>query len=361
MENNELQHWGVKGMKWGIRRYQNKDGTLTEAGKKRYAKEEEAAKKKAEQEEAARKQEHDYAIADRLYEEHARPTIRACNSAYNNYKAGKREDAMRDLDEAGAHLKKIEEGAKKAYNTDSILKSDLYLEPKWAYESLLEDVTGQRSEFIDKEARRVKHSDEPENFDDYLAHWGVKGMKWGIRRYQNKDGTLTPAGKKRYAEEMARLDKESKILKNKQRTKAQLDKLDAKRREIEEQKRSLSGKTDKPKIAKPASGKKKLSDLSNEELEAKIARLKLEKSYKELVNEINNSSQSNAGNKGKGQNNTVKNVSKGKAFVDHVGKNILAPAATDVSKEYVKKALKEGMDRLINELKSSEEDKDKNK
>lgn len=32
----ELQHWGIKGMKWGIRRYQNEDGTLTEAGKKRY-------------------------------------------------------------------------------------------------------------------------------------------------------------------------------------------------------------------------------------------------------------------------------------------------------------------------------------
>lgn len=32
-----------------------------------------------------------------------------------------------------------------------------------------------------------------------LYHWGVKGMKWGVRRYQNKDGSLTPAGKKRYS------------------------------------------------------------------------------------------------------------------------------------------------------------------
>lgn len=31
-----------------------------------------------------------------------------------------------------------------------------------------------------------------------LAHWGIKGMKWGRRRYQNADGSLTPAGKKRY-------------------------------------------------------------------------------------------------------------------------------------------------------------------
>lgn len=33
--------------------------------------------------------------------------------------------------------------------------------------------------------------------ENELYHWGVKGMRWGIRRYQNPDGTLTPAGRKR--------------------------------------------------------------------------------------------------------------------------------------------------------------------
>lgn len=33
---------------------------------------------------------------------------------------------------------------------------------------------------------------------DYLSHHGILGMKWGIRRYQNDDGTLTAVGKKRY-------------------------------------------------------------------------------------------------------------------------------------------------------------------
>ena len=37
MENNSLYHHGILGMKWGIRRYQNKDGTLTEAGKRHLA------------------------------------------------------------------------------------------------------------------------------------------------------------------------------------------------------------------------------------------------------------------------------------------------------------------------------------
>lgn len=33
---------------------------------------------------------------------------------------------------------------------------------------------------------------------NYLIHHGVKGQKWGVRRFQNKDGSLTPKGKKRY-------------------------------------------------------------------------------------------------------------------------------------------------------------------
>lgn len=36
---------------------------------------------------------------------------------------------------------------------------------------------------------------------DVIYHHGIKGQKWGIRRYQNKDGSLTPAGKKRYADD----------------------------------------------------------------------------------------------------------------------------------------------------------------
>jgi hypothetical protein len=54
MEKYELYHHGIKGMRWGVRRYQNKDGSLTPAGKKRQAKlEARNAKKEAKREEKA--------------------------------------------------------------------------------------------------------------------------------------------------------------------------------------------------------------------------------------------------------------------------------------------------------------------
>ena len=46
MDNNYLMHFGIKGMRWGVRRYQNKDGSLTPAGRKRYDVDIESAKKK---------------------------------------------------------------------------------------------------------------------------------------------------------------------------------------------------------------------------------------------------------------------------------------------------------------------------
>lgn len=45
----------------------------------------------------------------------------------------------------------------------------------------------------------------------YLAHHGVKGMHWGVRRYQNADGSLTSAGKNKFEKTKAKYNKKATI------------------------------------------------------------------------------------------------------------------------------------------------------
>lgn len=122
-----------------------------------------------------------------------------------------------------------------------------------------------------------------------LLHTGVKGMKWGVRRYQNKDGSLTPLGKKRYAKELAKLEAEKKRVHQQELTAKKIKKLDDMRKDLDERKKALKP-DDAPEPAKqqkaqPAPQKRKLSELSNEEIQAKIDRMNLENRYKTLTQE----------------------------------------------------------------------------
>lgn len=88
-------------------------------------------------------------------------------------------------------------------------------------------------------------------YKDELYHWGIKGMKWGVRRYQNKDGTLTAAGKKHYGEGNAGEDAEPKV-----------------------------------KYAPKRSGKR-AEEYTDDELRSRIQRLQMEKQYRDLQGDTN--------------------------------------------------------------------------
>lgn len=124
-----------------------------------------------------------------------------------------------------------------------------------------------------------------------LYHHGIKGMKWGVRRYQNKDGSLTERGKRRMYAEM--FDNESKESKERKRYTAEPHKwvendMRAGKRLADEGSNMTNRIKQLDNInqrhKKQNQARMNLSEMSDQELRNQINRELLERQYNDVFN-----------------------------------------------------------------------------
>lgn len=155
-----------------------------------------------------------------------------------------------------------------------------------------------------------------------LYHHGVKGQKWGIRRYQNKNGSLTDAGKKRYGnsatKNVSKIGTKLKSAASKvgkkvsSSVKAKKDAVAAKKAEEKRTKDEDKART------------KNVRGMTDEEIRARMARMQLEKDYNKLLHDTSK-------------------ISKGRTIVNE----ILTSSAKNIGGQLVTYAMGAGVNKMV--------------
>lgn len=209
---NNLAHFGIKNMKWGVRNYQNKDGSLTTLGRIRYGSPRGKMIKKSvdlyenfpkrqpgESDKAYLKRynKHDAKWASSYHSLDPIEQVAADNEVLRHRINKQRKMAMKYAiagiasgTAAGAIAgpavgtavgSAVVIGAANTAGRHNSIQA--YMQNRKVYKRTKKEIGRQVRESLD-------HDD--------LYHYGIKGQKRGVRRYQNTDGSLTPAGKQHY-------------------------------------------------------------------------------------------------------------------------------------------------------------------
>ena len=124
------------------------------------------------------------------------------------------------------------------------------------------------------------------NYSNELYHHGVKGQKWGVRRYQNSDGSLTSEGIKRQERNEKIRDKADKFFTPSIKTGKDKSPISPAEKIGRESKNAIDnaiGITNSvDKISRRNKTNKSISEMSNEELQEHITRMSLEERYSAL-------------------------------------------------------------------------------